>query len=65
VAGNPGRVIRYRFDQTIIEELLALRWWDLSDEIVDSLLPLLMSNNAPALLAALREARAGEGGSGS
>lgn len=31
VAGNPARLIRYRFDDSIIEYLLALRWWDMSD----------------------------------
>lgn len=28
VAGNPGRVIRRRFDQETIERLLALAWWN-------------------------------------
>jgi acetyltransferase-like isoleucine patch superfamily enzyme len=28
VAGNPGRVVRYRFDEKVIEGLLAIRWWD-------------------------------------
>jgi chloramphenicol O-acetyltransferase type B len=29
VAGNPARVIRYRFDQAIIKLLLQSQWWDL------------------------------------
>ncbi|MEM9438388.1 MAG: CatB-related O-acetyltransferase [Pseudomonadota bacterium] len=28
VAGNPGRVIRRRFPEPVIEELLAIAWWD-------------------------------------
>ncbi|AZO48219.1 MAG: CatB-related O-acetyltransferase [Mesorhizobium sp.] len=32
VAGNPARLIRYRFDAHQIESLLAIRWWDWSDE---------------------------------
>jgi virginiamycin A acetyltransferase len=28
VVGNPGRVLRRRFDDTTIDRLLALRWWD-------------------------------------
>jgi len=28
VVGNPGRVVRYRFDPATIERLLAERWWD-------------------------------------
>lgn len=27
VAGNPARIIRYRFDDDIIENLLRLQWW--------------------------------------
>jgi acetyltransferase-like isoleucine patch superfamily enzyme len=61
VAGNPGRVVRYRFEPHLIEELLELCWWDLDDEAVDALLPLLMASDAPALLAALRQAKAASG----
>ena len=32
VVGNPARVVRYRFSQKIIEELLASRWWEKSIE---------------------------------
>lgn len=28
VAGNPGRVIRRRFDDDVVERLLAAAWWD-------------------------------------
>lgn len=28
VVGNPGRVVRYRFDAETIAELLAERWWE-------------------------------------
>ncbi len=33
VVGNPGRLIRYRLDRTLIESLLQLQWWayDLAD----------------------------------
>lgn len=30
--GVPAKVIKYRFDQDIIEKLLKLKWWDWSDE---------------------------------
>lgn len=29
VGGNPARIIRYRFDEKTIADLLQLRWWDL------------------------------------
>jgi acetyltransferase-like isoleucine patch superfamily enzyme len=28
VAGNPARVVRYRFPQDVIAKLIELRWWD-------------------------------------
>ena len=28
VVGNPGRVVRLRFDEETIERLLAICWWD-------------------------------------
>lgn len=30
VAGQPAKVIRYRFEDDVIENLLKLRWWDFS-----------------------------------
>lgn len=32
VAGNPARLLRYRFEPEIRARLLALRWWDWSDQ---------------------------------
>jgi acetyltransferase-like isoleucine patch superfamily enzyme len=32
VVGNPAQVVRYRFESEIRERLLALRWWDWSDD---------------------------------
>lgn len=31
VGGNPARLIRFRFEQEIIEALLKMKWWDLPD----------------------------------
>lgn len=28
VGGNPAQVIRYRFDETVVEQLLAICWWE-------------------------------------
>ncbi len=54
VAGNPARVIRYRFDEAMIAALLETSWWDLPVEKVRALIPLLQSNRVPELLAAIR-----------
>lgn len=32
VAGNPARLIRYRFNSDIVDSLLASKWWDYTDE---------------------------------
>ena len=29
VAGNPARILRYRFNEDVIDALLQLRWWEL------------------------------------
>lgn len=34
VAGSPAKIIKYRFDEKRIKELLKLRWWDLDDAII-------------------------------
>jgi chloramphenicol O-acetyltransferase type B len=39
LAGNPGKVVDYRFDEDTIARLLALRWWDWSLEEVLALEP--------------------------
>lgn len=36
VAGVPARVIKYRFTKEIINKLMELKWWNLSDEIIRS-----------------------------
>lgn len=35
IGGIPGKLIKYRFSEEIIEKLLKLRWWDLSLELLD------------------------------
>lgn len=32
VAGNPAKVIKYRFDDETIKELESMKWWNLSDD---------------------------------
>lgn len=35
--GNPGRVVKMRFEQGIIDAFLEVKWWDLSDEQLEKL----------------------------
>jgi len=57
VVGNPGRIIRYRFEPEVITDLQRLAWWDLPDDVVDGLLPLLLGKNVEAFLSRLRKIR--------
>lgn len=41
VVGNPGRVVRYRFPDAVIQRLLALKWWNYS---LDSLRGIAVDN---------------------
>ncbi|OJU28234.1 MAG: hypothetical protein BGN92_07940 [Sphingobacteriales bacterium 41-5] len=34
-AGNPARLLKKRFDDKIIEGLLALRWWEWDDSVIE------------------------------
>lgn len=56
VAGNPARVVKYRFDHATIQDLLTLKWWDLPDEIIlRDLVPL--GTNMPAVIQTLKNIR--------
>jgi acetyltransferase-like isoleucine patch superfamily enzyme len=44
VTGNPCRIVRYRFSEDKIEELLASRWWD---KPIEELIPDLTSFQHP------------------
>lgn len=45
VVGNPAKVIRYRFDDSQIEDLLKIRWWDWPVEKINRYLPYICSEN--------------------
>jgi acetyltransferase-like isoleucine patch superfamily enzyme len=56
VAGNPARIVKYRFPPGEIEQFLALKWWDLPlDTIRRRIMPVL--DNIPEVLAVLKEIR--------
>ncbi len=56
VAGNPARVVKYRFDEATIQELLALKWWDLPDDVIfQRLVPL--GTNISEVIRVLKEIR--------
>ncbi|MBZ0316244.1 MAG: CatB-related O-acetyltransferase [Anaerolineae bacterium] len=50
VAGNPARVVRYRFTDSQIEALLAIAWWDWPIDQVKAALPLLLNPNIDSFI---------------
>lgn len=43
VGGNPAKYIRHRFEGRIQDLLMELKWWDLPDNIIKSIIPILCS----------------------
>lgn len=50
VAGNPARLIRQRFSNEVIAQLLEIKWWTWSDKELEPILPILLSENIQALI---------------
>ena len=44
VAGNPAKIIRMRFDEETINQLLRIKWWDWDLQRIADNMPLLLSN---------------------
>lgn len=49
VAGNPARVVRFRFAEQQVDRLLTLAWWDWEPEQIAAALPALVSGDLAAL----------------
>uniref|UniRef100_A0A6C0IS56 Acetyltransferase n=1 Tax=viral metagenome TaxID=1070528 RepID=A0A6C0IS56_9ZZZZ len=45
VGGNPAKLIKYRFSEKQINELLKIKWWDFEDNKINELLPYLCDND--------------------
>lgn len=58
VAGAPAQLVRKRFDEATIEKLLAIRWWDWPDDRIERAMPLLLSRDIAAFIAAVDAGRA-------
>lgn len=60
VAGNPARVVKYRFPPDVIEQLLALRWWDLPLHTIRERLAPHMDGDIRVVIDVLRQIRSAE-----
>jgi chloramphenicol O-acetyltransferase type B len=49
-AGNPARLVKMRFDSSIIEQLMAIKWWSWSDEKIKTAIPFLLSDDIQSFI---------------
>jgi chloramphenicol O-acetyltransferase type B len=49
IVGNPGKVVKKRFDKETIDLLLELKWWDWSDEDIEKYSDVLKSKDIEKL----------------
>lgn len=50
VGGNPAKIIKYRFSEEQIGELLKIEWWNWADEKIINFLPLILSENIDSFI---------------
>jgi acetyltransferase-like isoleucine patch superfamily enzyme len=48
--GNPARIVKQRFKEKQIEDLLEIQWWNWDDEKIDAFSPLLCDENIDAFI---------------
>jgi acetyltransferase-like isoleucine patch superfamily enzyme len=58
VAGNPAKLLRRRFDDATVAQLIEAAWWDLPERELRNLVPLLQSDRVRELIAAVHDSRA-------
>ena len=49
VTGNPGTVVKKRFDENTVQELLDIAWWDWPQEKIGRAIPAITSGDISAL----------------
>jgi acetyltransferase-like isoleucine patch superfamily enzyme len=50
VAGNPAKIVKYRFDNVTIKKLMAIEWWNWPDDEIAKAMPFLLSENINAFI---------------
>ena len=51
VAGNPARVVRYRFDEELVAGLMRIRWWEWPEAKIRENLTQLLSGDVAGFVA--------------
>ena len=46
VGGVPAKIIKYRFNADIINELIKIKWWDMDDEFIRNNYKLFLDPNS-------------------
>lgn len=54
VGGNPAKWIKDRFTRNITEQLLEIKWWEKSDEVINKIIPLLQQQPNDEVLAQIK-----------
>lgn len=54
-AGNPQKLMKYRFSSNTIEKLQSLEWWNLEFSSIQSIFQLLQSNDIETCINAIEE----------
>ncbi|NGX56741.1 MAG: Virginiamycin A acetyltransferase [Candidatus Anoxychlamydiales bacterium] len=49
VVGNPAKIIKKRFDDSVIEELLKIKWWDWSKEKITKNIKIIIKSDIELL----------------
>ena len=49
MGGNPAKLIRKRFEESAIQQLLEMNWWDWPEHILQQAMPILCSGNIAKL----------------
>lgn len=50
VGGNPGKIIRMRFDENAVARLQRIEWWNWSEDRIQEMLPWMLSADISAFL---------------
>ena len=50
VGGNPAKLIKYRFSEDQIKQLLKIKWWDWEDDKINNIIKLLCNDNIDSFI---------------